>query len=100
MRSLQSVRRYRREAPKSRLRRCGIRNEELQHFKLVEGAMRSIAPTLPPNAPADVDGMAVGLGQVLTDPHLGALAGSHSHRRASDNDAGAAYRTCKREWHG
>jgi hypothetical protein len=47
-----------------------FRNEELQHFKLVDKAMRSIGADPTAQTPsADVDGMAsFGLMQVLTDP--------------------------------
>lgn len=47
-----------------------FRNQELQHFKLVEGALRSIGADPTAQTPsADVDGMAsIGLMQVLTDP--------------------------------
>lgn len=47
-----------------------FRNEEFQHFKLVEGAIRSIGGDPTTQTPsADVDGMAsMGLIQVLTDP--------------------------------
>lgn len=47
-----------------------FRNEELQHFKLVEDALRSIGADPTAQTPsADVDGMAsFGLMQVLTDP--------------------------------
>jgi rubrerythrin len=47
-----------------------FRNEELEHFKLVERAIRSIGADPTAQTPsADVDGMAsIGLVQVLTDP--------------------------------
>jgi len=47
-----------------------FRNQELQHFKLVESAMRSIGADPTAQTPsADVNGMAsMGLIQVLTDP--------------------------------
>jgi rubrerythrin len=47
-----------------------FRNEELEHFKLVERALRSIGADPTAQTPsADVDGMAsIGLVQVLTDP--------------------------------
>lgn len=54
--------------PIERLRE--FRNEELEHFKLVERAIRSIGADPTAQTPsADVDGMAsIGLVQVLTDP--------------------------------
>jgi rubrerythrin len=54
--------------PIERLRE--FRNEELEHFKLVERAIRSIGADPTAQTPsADVDGMAsIGLIQVLTDP--------------------------------
>jgi rubrerythrin len=54
--------------PIERLRE--FRNEELEHFKLVERAIRSIGADPTVQTPsADVDGMAsIGLVQVLTDP--------------------------------
>jgi rubrerythrin len=54
--------------PLERLRE--FRNEEFQHFKLLESAIRSIGADPTAQTPsADVDGMAsIGLVQVLTDP--------------------------------
>ena len=56
------------EIPLETLRK--FRNEELQHFKMVEGAIRSIGADPTAQTPsADVGGMAsLGLMQVLTDP--------------------------------
>jgi hypothetical protein len=51
-----------------------FRNQELQHFKLVESAIRSIGADPTAQTPAaDVDGMiALGIVQVLTDPRTSA----------------------------
>jgi hypothetical protein len=56
------------EIPLDTLRK--FRNEELRHFRLLEGAIRSIGADPTTQTPsADVDGMAsLGLMQVLTDP--------------------------------
>lgn len=68
-----------------------FRNEELQHFKLVEEAISSIGADPTAQTPsADADGMAsMGLVQVLTDPRTSVAHGMEAILIAelADNDA-------------